>query len=178
MSTTQFSLPDVGKSFPANLELENSASTKRRPLQQLSRIREREGISLRAMARRLGTDIQTVRRQEEQSADLSLSDLYRWQEALGVPISELLVDSETMSDPVRNRAQLVRLMKTVAAIQERAKQPAIQRMAQMMHEQMVELMPELQSVTAWNAVGHRRSINELGAAAERCIRYDMFDGLD
>lgn len=153
-----------------------ASAKKHRPLQQLSRVREREGISIRAMARRLGTDVQTVRQQEEQSSDMLLSELYDWQKALGVPASELLADSDTMADPIRHRAQMVRVMKTVAAIQERAKQPAIQRMAQMMYEQMLELMPELESVTAWNAVGHRRSVNELGAAADRCVGNDLFDG--
>ena len=183
MSTTQFSLPSAEKTFPANVEVEtanhrNSSYGNRRPLQQLSRVREREGVSLRAMARRLGTDVQTVRRQEEQSSDMLLSELYEWQQALGVPAAELLADSDTMADPIRHRAQLVRVMKTVTAILERAKQPAIQRMAQMMHDQMLELMPELESVTAWNAVGHRRSATELGAAAERCLRHDLFDDFD
>lgn len=176
MSTTQFSLPNAGKSFQASVK--TSPEKHRLPLHQLSRIRQREGVSLRAMARRLGTDVQTVRRQEETSSDMRLSELYDWQEALGVPMSELLSDSDSMADPIRHRAQMVRLMKTVAAIQERAKQPAIQRMAQMLHEQMIELMPELESITAWNAVGHRRSATELGVAAERCIGGSMFEGME
>lgn len=178
MSTTHFSLPnEAGRSFPANINA-TSEEEDRRPLHQLSRVREREGVSLRAMARRLGTDVQTVRRQENQSSDLLLSELYEWQDALGVPASELLEDSNSMADPIRHRAQMIRLMKTVAAIQERARQPAIQRMAQMMHEQMLELMPELEEVTAWNAVGHRRNANELGAAADRCLGNDLFDRFD
>ena len=173
MSTTHFSLPN--ETFPANVS--TTPEEEHRPLHQLSRVRQREGVSLRAMARRLGTDVQTVRRQENPTSDLLLSELYQWQESLGVPASELLTDTDSMADPIQHRAQLVRLMKTVAAMQERARQPAIQRMAQMMYEQLLELMPELESVTAWNAVGHRRNANELGAAASRCVGNDMFDGL-
>ena len=53
--------------------------------------------------------------QEQETTDLRLSDLHRWQEALEVPMSELLVEA---GDPlvgwVRDRARLVRERRTSA----------------------------------------------------------------
>ena len=49
----------------------------------------------------------------------------------------------------------------------RASGLSIQRMAQMLIEQLLEIMPELQCVTPWHAVGQRRTRTELGQAARR-----------
>ena len=139
-----------------------------RPLHRLAQIRRREGISRRTVARRLNTDVAGVRGQEKEDADMLLSTLYRWQEALGVPVTELLVDSnDPLSTPVLKRAQMVRLMKTARTILQRTHQLSIQRMAQMLIEQLLEIMPELQCVTPWHAVGQRRTRTELGQAARR-----------
>ncbi len=49
-------------------------------------------------------DVKTVRQQEEETSDLRLSDLYRWQQALDVPVNELLTeDAEPLSRPVMER---------------------------------------------------------------------------
>ena len=70
-------------------------------------------------------------------------------------------------------------MKTAAAIRERAGSAPIQRMAQMLVEQILEIMPELKDVTPWNAVGQRRTLDELGEAANRRLSLDaLFDLLD
>ena len=83
--------------------------------------------------------------------------LYEWQKALDVPIAELLVESEdSLSQPLVQRAQLVRLMKTALAILEQADNEATRRMAQTLVDQLVEVMPELQGISAWHAVGKRR----------------------
>jgi hypothetical protein len=44
----------------------------------------------------------------------------------------------------------------------------------MLVEQLVELMPELAHVTAWHAVGHRRSLEEYGRIAERVYPDEAF----
>jgi hypothetical protein len=92
-----------------------------------------------------------------------------------VPVTELLVEaSDSLASPVLERSRLVRLMKTVLAIQEQAKQESIRRMAQTMFDQLVEIMPELAQVGPWHAVGKRRRLNELGIAAQRHLAEDMF----
>ena len=80
------------------------SAPKERPLQRLGAVRLREGVSRRTVARRLKTSINDVKRQEEETTDLPLSALYKWQQALEVPVTELLVDaSEPLSSPVRTR---------------------------------------------------------------------------
>jgi transcriptional regulator with XRE-family HTH domain len=154
------------------------ATRRYRILHQIAAVRRREGLSRRAVARRLGTDIKSVRFEEEQNTDMPLSRLYQWQAALGVPIAELLVDGDgSLSPPVLKRAQILRLMKTAAAIRERASSAPIQRMARMLIEQILELMPELEDVSPWNAVGQRRTLDELGEAANRRLSFDALSDL-
>lgn len=146
-----------------------------RPLHRLVVVRQQQGISRRTVARRLGADVAEVKWQEQPTSDIWLSKLYDWQQVLDVPVAELLVESEDpLSAPVLRRAQMVRLMKTVAAILERSQQVSIRRMAQMLAEQLVEVMPELAEVGPWHTVGKRRSRNDLGQAAQRRMSPDVF----
>jgi len=135
---------------------------------RIQEIRRREGMSLRSAARQLGCDTKTVRLQEQSTTDLKISDLHRWQKALDVPLSELLVESEdSLSGPILERARMVRLMKTVAAIKERAEGTPVCRLATMLTEQILEIMPELEDVGPWHSVGQRRSANDLGRVFEQ-----------
>jgi len=146
-----------------------------RPLHRLAEVRRRQGITRRTLARRLNTDVATVKLLEQPTSDLLLSTLYAWQEVLDAPVAELLVESEEpLSAPVLKRAQMVRLMKTAGAILERASQPSIRRMAQMLVDQLCEVMPELKGVSPWHAVGRRRTQDELGQAAYRRIPTEVF----
>jgi hypothetical protein len=105
---------------------------------------------------------------------MRLSDLHKWQQALDVPLSELIVEPEaTLSSPIMERARLVRLMKTAAAIRERAEAVEIQRMAQMLVEQLTEIMPELSGVNAWHEFGQRRGLDECGRIVDRTVSDDL-----
>ena len=169
--------PDVsslGSPCPAPFH----AARRRRVLHQIAAVRRREGLSRRAVARRLGIDVKRVRFEEGRDVDMPLSRLYQWQAALGVPVAELLVDGDgSLSPPVLKRAQIVRLMKTAAAIRERAQSAPIQRMAQMLVEQILDIMPEVKDVSAWNAVGQRRTLDDLGEAANRRLSLDALRDL-
>jgi hypothetical protein len=122
----------------------------------------------------MNVDLNVVRTQEDETADIPLSVLYQWQKILEVPVAELLVDKdEPLSPTVLCRARLVKLMKTATAILEKAESNRIRRMAQMLIEQLVELMPELKDVSPWHAVGHRRSVQEYGRIIERPISEDI-----
>jgi transcriptional regulator with XRE-family HTH domain len=147
------------------------------PLHRIQDVRRQQGMSLRTATRQLGLDARTIRAQEQESTDLRLSDLYRWQRALGVPISELLVEAdEPLSRPVMERARMVRLMKTAAALLESAPTPAVRHMAENLVEQLNEIMPELKEVSPWHSVGQRRSLDELGRIAEQPISGRSFGG--
>jgi hypothetical protein len=116
-----------------------------------------------------------VRRQEDPTCDLPLSDLYRWHEALEVPVVDLLIDSNTpLSEPVMTRARLLRIMKTVRAIKDSASVVSIHRFTTMLEQQLVEIMPELADVAAWHSVGQRRSPLEMGRTAERVFPDSFF----
>ncbi len=146
-----------------------------RTLHRIRDVRRRQGISLRSAARRLSTSMEQVRRQEDPTCDMPLSDLYAWQRALEVPVVDLLVDSDApLSETVLSRARLVRIMKTVRSIQDSTSTTGVHRLATMMEQQLIELMPELKDVAGWPSVGQRRSANELGRAAERVLPDSFF----
>ncbi len=146
-----------------------------RAWQRLGTVRKQQGVSLRKVARRLQTDVRTLRREEEETTDLPISRLYEWQQVLEVPLAELLIDSEApLSSPVQDRARLVRVMKTVGAILEKVKDPSVKRMAENLSEMLVEMMPELKDVGAWHSVGQRRTLDEMGRIVERSYSEEVF----
>jgi hypothetical protein len=72
------------------------------------------------------------------------------------------------------RARMVKVMKTVAAIVEKANTPSMKRLVQMLCNQLLEIMPELADVAPWHTVGQRRTLEEYGRVAERQLPDDMF----
>jgi transcriptional regulator with XRE-family HTH domain len=146
-----------------------------RPLHRIAETRRRQGLSLRSAARRLGTSMDQVRREEHPSFDMPLSELYQWQQVLEVPVTELLVENDSpLSSAVLARARLLRVMKTVRSIQDSTKSVSIERLAAMLEQQLVEMMPELKEVTAWPSVGQRRSQQDVGRTAERVLPDTFF----
>ncbi|MBI2825791.1 MAG: hypothetical protein HYX69_13985 [Planctomycetia bacterium] len=137
-------------------------------LHRVAAVRRQQGISLRGLARQLRTSIRDLEQEEVETTDLRLSRIYWWQRVLEVPVVELLIDSNSpLSAPVMERARLVRIMKTAAAIAEKAEATSIKRLAETLATQLVELMPELEGVSPWHTVGQRRTLDELGRIAER-----------
>lgn len=166
----------AGLGPPTNVPL---PPTEPQPMQRLAAVRRQQGVSRRALARRLNIDVDEVRRQESDEADPPLSVLYAWHKALDVPMAELLVETgDELSSPILERAQLVRLMKTVMAISEQTRQESIRRMTKTMIAQLVEIMPELAEIGAWHTVGKRRRLSELGIAAIRRFADEVFFNLD
>jgi transcriptional regulator with XRE-family HTH domain len=142
-------------------------------LQKLSEARRRQGLSVRCIAQRLGRTVSEVRAQENEQSDLLISELYRWQAALEVPIEELLEEpDDALSNSVLTRARMLKVMKTAQAIRRQARSEAERRLARLLTEQLLEIMPELKEVAAWPAVGHRRRADEMGRIAENPISDD------
>ena len=174
MSIIEYNVPAAGARHEAAMKMPSAE----RPLHRLAAVRRQQNISRRTIARRTNADVSTVKQQEQETTDLLLSQLYQWQEILEVPVAELLVEAdEPLSTPVMKRAQLLRLMKTATAILHRSQQVAIRRMAQMMVDQLVEIMPEPSEVTPWHAIGKRRTQDEVGQAASRRVSRDVFQDL-
>ncbi len=139
-----------------------------KPLHRLKQVRRQQQVSLRTIARRLNIGVAEARRQEDPNTDLPLNQLYAWQRALNVPVAELLVDSHLeLSAPIYQRAQLVRVMKTVASMFEYADSDPVRRLADMLFEQLTEIMPELAEIGPWQASGSQRTLDEVGQVYER-----------
>ncbi len=138
------------------------------PLNRIKRVCEQQGVSVRTAARRLNADSKTVRAQQKEDADLTLSQLSQWQQILDVPMIDLLSEpSGSLSKPIEQRAKLVRVMKTAMSIRDVTEDSPLNRLATMMVEQLAEVMPELADVSPWPTVGQRRSLDELGRIAEQ-----------
>lgn len=158
----------VGGEVGATIVPPSEPPTQGHRYHRIRTVRLREGVSLRSAARQMGVDIRSLRLQEQESTDLRLSDLHKWQKALEVPLTELVVDTEErLSQPVLDRARLIRIMKTAAAIHERSAAPGLKRMAETLVSQLVEIMPELKDVSPWHTYGQRRSLDEVGRVMER-----------
>jgi transcriptional regulator with XRE-family HTH domain len=160
--------------FPVSgtIPMVRTANTECQPvsLHRIAEVRQQQGVSLRAVSRRIGIDVRTLREQECPSSNLTLTELYRWQEALDVPIQNLLCDhDDSLSERTQMRAALVKLMKTVKALTEVASSPRVARMTTMLHEQMLEIMPELAEIGSWPTYGSRRPTDEVGRIAESPI---------
>jgi len=176
-------LPQV--SLPANVddecerssdwqELEPVRIRRDRPLHRLAEVRQQQGVTLRNVARRMRVDLKTVRNQEDAQSDLTLSALYAWQQVLDVPVADLLVDDEgPLSPAVKQRAQLVRVMKTAVAMLEQCDSPKTKRMAQTLIDQLLDIMPELKEVGPWHTVGQRRTVNEIGRIGSQTVPDDF-----
>lgn len=154
-------------SQPGNLK----APASNRPLHRIATVRKEQSISLTRIAGRLGIDIAEARRQEIETTDLSLSQFYRWRNVLEVPAGELIVEADEIpNNPIRSRSQLIKMMKTVRSMQEHAKEENILILANQLSDLMIELMPELKSVSAWPSIGQAREQRDPGQAALR--RFD------
>jgi hypothetical protein len=122
------------------------------------------------MAARLKLTQQELRRQQMPTCDMMLSQLYRWQAALDVPIADLLVEpGPSLAPVVERRARLVKMMKTVRSLQLAADSPEVGALVERLAEQMVELMPELVHIDSWPIVGQRRSAHDISPVEERML---------
>jgi len=167
-------LPEVSLAtgLPGKSLSHSSGEEKNRlPLHRLAEVRKAQGVSIANLARRLDMNAVDVREQEKPTSDMLLSQLYRWREILDTPISELLIDpDDVLADPIKSRASLVRLMKTVQSILETTHEKQTKRMAQTLFDQLVEIMPELKDVSAWPSIGQSREFKDYGQAVYR--RFD------
>jgi len=147
-----------------------------RPLHRISKVRQQQGISLRSIARKFCRSTREIQSEEDMCHDMKISDLLRWQQILDVPLVDLLEDPDApLSNPISKRANLLRIMKTAKAIEESAQKINVKRLAAMLIQQLVELMPELADVAPWHSIGQRRSQTEVGKIAEHPISEQFFN---
>jgi transcriptional regulator with XRE-family HTH domain len=153
---------------PSTTRQENKSGEIR--LHRLKEVRREQGVSTRRVALHLGVDTDQVRHQESETTDLTLSQLYAWQQVLEVPVADLLVDSNSpLSPPVLQRARMVKLMKTATALVERSASGSLRKLAESLVDQLKEIMPELAGVNPWPAESQRR-----GARANNRVVHSTF----
>ncbi len=144
------------------------AEAAKKPLHQIAAVRRNQDVSIANCARKLGISVQEARRQEQPTTDLTLSQLMAWKEVLDVPLSELIGPIEDeLENPIRNRAMLVKVMKSAKQIRQISREARIRTMADNLIEQLVVLMPELETVSAWPDVGQSHEARPLGQAVYR-----------
>lgn len=156
-------------SGPAEESNTSAVSTPAPLHNRVAQVREQQGISQRTMARRLRIDLKSYQALERPEADLRLSQLVALQAALDVPMVDLLEDSESLSRPVAERAKMIKVMKTAAALRETPSNVRIERMVQMLCGQLIDLMPELAEVSSWPQYGSRRGSSAVGKALAQQI---------
>ena len=153
----------------------NKRHSSRRLFHKISDVRQRQGVTLRNVARRLGIEMAIIRKQEKPDSDLRISDLLRWQQVLDVPLAELLEDGvDQLSGPVLVRSRMVKLMKTAAAIREQVGDNAGSQLVSQLIGQILEMMPELADITPWHTVGQRRTLDDVGRTARNTVPDDLF----
>ena len=88
----------IDDSSALKIRNQRKLSVKKRSSQKtfhkIADVRQRQGVTLRNVARRLGVEMAVIRKQEKPDSDLRISDLLRWQHVLDVPLAELLEDGE------------------------------------------------------------------------------------
>ncbi len=136
---------------------------------RIAQVRAQQGISQRTMARRLRIDLKSYQALERPETDLRLSQLVALQAAMEVPLVDLLEDTQTLSRPVAERAKMIKVMKTAAALRETPSNVRVERMVQSLCEQLIELMPELAEVSSWPQYGSRRGSSAVGRALAQQI---------
>lgn len=156
---------ELSRGDAANGRSPKGNATKRK-LHRIAEVRASQGISERTMCRRLNIDAKQLRAIEEPEADLKLSQLAIIREALEVPFADLLVENDSLSRPVQERAQLLKIMKTAVSLKECKLAPRGARLAEMLCEQLVALMPELAEVGGWPEFGSRRSSDSVARILE------------
>ncbi len=150
----------------------------RQRFHRIRTVRLREKLSLKSASRRLSLSMSSLRVLEDEANDIRLSALYAWQSVLGVPVSELVIDLDlSLSEPIRQRACLVRIAKTANTIRKKCRDETIRALADTLITQLTEIMPEVNEIGTWPDGQQSRSSTELGKVANR-IAHDPFDTKD
>ena len=138
-------------------------------IHRLKEARKRTGVSLRTVSRRTGLSLRTIR-QHEESDDVSLHDLLRWRDALGVPVAELLGDPpDSLSDLRRLRAGLLQIMRGVRSLLQTDLSQSQNAFVRNIESKLQTLMPELEDVRSWPIYGDRRGADSQSRVESQMI---------
>ncbi len=146
-------------------------SKQEQPVHRLKQAREREGMSLRSVSNRTGLSVPMLRHQEETN-DIGLADLAKWQQALGIPFADLFnPPSNELDELIMLRAGLVQLTKSVKSLLEVDLKDGPRAMVQNLFHRLTELMPELTEVGSWPTRGTTRRLDEPSLLETRSVSH-------
>ncbi|MGI6401113.1 MAG: hypothetical protein ACOX0A_03225 [Thermoguttaceae bacterium] len=123
----------------------------------IAEVLENQGFTVPQCARRLGISQKEAERQLDPKSNLTLEQLFDWSEVLEAPLPELLPFDASTSDPIRNRAVLLRIMKTARQIQRMSRDTPIEYVAATLISQLLELVPDFDTIEPWPSVGKSRA---------------------
>ena len=146
------------------------------PLHRIAWVLEREGVTPSTIAKRLGLSETQVRQRLDPGSDLTLSELYRWQEAMNVPIGELLADSSgPLENPVQNRGGMLKAMRTARSILEHSYGERVQILAIQLVQQLQRLMPESGEASDMPSEEQGETPSRLGAVVDHPLPFGLLD---
>ena len=129
----------------------------------IAEVRKREGIPIKKCAKLLGISVEEAREQEDPATPLTAAQLSEWKRALKVPYSEFYGrDDDDLDDPIRNRAGMLKAMKSAKSLREMVRCPSERAVVDNLIGQLTELMPELAKVSAWPKVGQSHEAGRFG----------------
>ena len=136
--------------------VELGVATPKRNMHRLAAVRQAKGLTCFELARILRTTVEKIRLQEE-ATDLSISTLNAWAAALGVPVTELVVEpDEWLQETNLAKPEAESLLRLAVELRDRSRRRSIQRLAQTFVNQLTEIDPALNSNGNGNGNGHHR----------------------
>ena len=114
-------------------------------------------------------------RQEAESDNLSIGTLSRWALALGVPVTELIVEPKGEFAPTSMApTQAARLMAVATRLRQRTRRRSVQRLAQTFVDQLAEILPALEQLVQHTPSRFRSATRRVGRSALRPLPDDIF----
>jgi transcriptional regulator with XRE-family HTH domain len=137
---------------PSSAKVATDRGTLREAVHQVELARHCKGLSRRDVARRMDVDLNEVKRQENETTDLRLTELYRWQEALDATLPELLTgDHDPISTPEIDSRRMAKMLNATTEIRKTTNQSQVHRLAQMLLWQLGELSPQMDGLRQWQS---------------------------
>ncbi len=164
-SVQNMDLGDASRSNPLDEKIDYTAAPGRR--HYIAEVLKNQRISVAFCAKRLGVSEEEVLRQLDPKSNLTLNQLFDWSEVLEVPLPELLPFDSSTADPIRNRALLLRIMKTARQVQSLSVHTTVQYAAETLILQLLELVPDFAMIEAWPSVGQSRVAKVDGLSTRR-----------
>lgn len=109
-------------------------------LHKIATARQETGNSQRAVARQLGITVARLRTTENEGHDVWVSELHLLSEAIGVPVEDLLVDPEMLSESAElEQTALAEVAQTINALEQQVDSDEAKVLVRMLSEQLRQL---------------------------------------